>query len=78
MKDIGDVWRTVDQEIHLAWQRTRSWMERAFSEERIVDIAVLLCVAAVLAAVLFALHNTLQNNTIVEISPYLSPFRSSG
>ena len=72
MQAVGDVLRTVDQEIHLGWRHIRSWAEGVFTKERIANIALLSSIVAILAAVLFSLYRAVQSNTSVDISPYLS------
>jgi hypothetical protein len=72
MQSVGDVFRTVDQEIQLGWQHIRDWAERVFTRERNAEIALLASTLALWAVLLFYLYSALQNYTIADMSPYVS------
>ena len=72
MQAIGDVLKTLDQEIQLGWQHIRDWAERLFAGDRTAEIVLLPSMLALCAVLLFYLYKALQSHTIVSISPYLS------
>jgi len=76
MQAIGDVLRTVDQDIRLGWQHIRDWAERLLTSERRAEIALLLSTLTLWVVLLFYLYRAFQNRTIVSISPYLSSLNS--
>jgi hypothetical protein len=67
MQTIGDVWRSVDQEIHCGWHHIQSWAERVFTKERRADLALLLCTLTLWTVLLFYLYRALLNRTVVAI-----------
>jgi hypothetical protein len=70
MQPISGVLKTLDRELHLGWRQLRCWAERAFTKQRIAEVAIFTSTLTIIGVVLFYLIGAMQDRTIVRLFPY--------